>query len=356
MDVRVAVAMSLVEGVHRSRVAACLREVSADRPDLSAWPLAAEVRRRLAIPAEAWVAADGKALAALRDGRHAGLDPIVWQDGRYPPLLAAIHDPPPVLWVRGRAESLHLPAVALVGARAASAPALEMARTLAADLSRHGVAVVSGLARGVDSAAHQGALDGDGVTIGVLGSGGDRVYPPEHRDLAARIALKGAVVTELAPGAEPLPRHFPLRNRIISGLVGALVVIEAAERSGSLITARLALEQGREVMAVPGLALSGRNRGAHALIRDGAKLVETVNDILEELPDLASAEHQPIPGGNVLPENDLTAAMPPGEPWSVDELASRTGLAPSILLAALLELEVAGRVSRVGGGRFMLAR
>jgi DNA processing protein len=181
------------------------------------------------------------------------------------------------------------------------------------------------------------------------------MYPPEHEELAVAMARRGAVVTEFAPGVEPLPQHFPLRNRIISGLVRVLVVVEAAERSGSLITARLALEQGREVMAVPGPVLSGRNRGAHALIRDGAKLVEIVDDILDEFPDLTPVRPESIPGPDVPVETDLTAAMQPGEPCSVDELASRTGLEPGRLLAGLLELELAGRVSRAGGGRFILA-
>ena len=260
-----------------------------------------------------------------------------------------------MLWVRGRCETLAAPAVALVGARAASAQALETARSLGAGLASRGVVVVSGLARGVDSAAHRGALEAGGLTVGVLGSGGDRLYPPEHEGLAAEMARSGAVVTELAPGVPPLPEHFPLRNRIISGLVRALVVVEAAQRSGSLITARLALEQGREVMAVPGLALSGRNRGAHALIRDGAKLVETVDDILEELPGLVREVAAPVDEGNLLLENNLTMSMRSGEPCSVDELADWTGLSPSVLLAALLELELAGKVRRAGGGRFVLA-
>lgn len=355
MDVPAAVALSLVEGVARSRVAACLKEVTTERPGDGPLPLVREVQTRLAIAPDAMAAARERTPRALAEARRAGFEPVVWQDPRYPPLVAEIHDPPPVLWVRGRSEALAAPAVALVGARAASVQALETARSLGAGLARRGVAVVSGLARGVDSAAHRGALEADGVTIGVLGSGGDRMYPPEHGDLAADMARRGAVVTELAPGVGPLPEHFPLRNRIISGLVRALVVVEAAERSGSLITARLALEQGREVMAVPGPALSGRNRGAHALIRDGAKLVETPDDILEELRGIGQLATESGGGCNVLLENELTVAMRPGEPCSVDDLSARTGLEPGPLLARLLELELAGRVARAGGGRFILA-
>jgi len=355
MDVPAAVALSLVEGVTRSRVSACLKEVTAERPADGSDQLVREVQTRLAIPPGSMAAARERTPLALDQARRAGLEPVVWQDPRYPPLVAEIHDPPPVLWVRGRPEALSAPAVALVGARAATAQALEAARTLAAGLARRGVVVVSGLARGVDSAAHRGALAAGGVTVGVLGSGGDRLYPPEHAGLAAEMARRGAVVTELAPGVAPLPEHFPLRNRIISGLVRALVVVEAAERSGSLITARLALEQGREVMAVPGTALSGRNRGAHALIRDGAKLVETPDDILEELRGAGVGDAAPEDGCNELVDNELTAVMHTGEPCSVDDLAARTGLAPGPLLARLLELELAGRVIRAGGGRFVLA-
>ena len=188
-----------------------------------------------------------------------------------------------MLWTRGAIDVLNRPAVAIVGARAASPYGLSVAGRLASDLAAAGVVVVSGLARGVDSAAHRGALAARGTTIAVLGSGVDVVYPPEHAPLAAEIAASGAVISELTPGAAPLPQFFPQRNRIISGLSRAVVVIEAGEQSGSLITARLALEQGREVLAVPGNVLSGRNRGAHGLLRDGAKIVESADDILEEL-------------------------------------------------------------------------
>lgn len=355
MDVPAAVALSLVEGVSRSRVSACLKQVTAEWPTGGSDQMVREVEARLAVAPDRMAAARERTAAALADARRAGFEPVVWQDPRYPPLVAEIHDPPPVLWVRGRTEALTAPAVALVGARAATVQALETARSLAAGLARRGVVVVSGLARGVDSAAHRGALEGGGATVGVLGSGGDRLYPPEHAGLAAEMSRRGAVVTELAPGVGPLREHFPLRNRIISGLVRALVVVEAAERSGSLITARLALEQGRDVMAVPGPALGGRNRGAHALIRDGAKLVETPDDILEELPGWRPGLTAPADGCNVLLENELTTAMCPGEPCSVDDLAERTGLEPRALLARLFELELAGRVTRVGGGRFVLA-
>ena len=204
---------------------------------------------------------------------------------RYPTALAAIHDPPPTRsGYEGDVDALRAPSVAIVGSRAASPYALEVARRLGADLARRGITVVSGMARGVDSAAHRGALEGGGATIAVFGCGVDIIYPREHRALAERICERGALVSEFPPGTPPLKRHFPQRNRIISGLSLAVVVVEAAEGSGSLITADFALEQGRAVLAVPGNVLGGRNYGAHALLRDGAKLVECADDILEELP------------------------------------------------------------------------
>jgi DNA processing protein len=205
-------------------------------------------------------------------------------DACFPTALAAIHDPPHRLWIRGDINALHAPSVAIVGSRAASPYALEVARRLGADLARRDIAVVSGLARGVDSAAHRGALEGGGVTIAVCGCGVDVIYPAEHRALADGILERGALVSEFGPGMRPLKQNFPQRNRIISGLSLAVVVVEAAEGSGSLITADFALEQGRAVLAVPGNVLGGRNFGAHALLRDGAKLVECADDILEELP------------------------------------------------------------------------
>src|SRR5688500_5108427 len=192
--------------------------------------------------------------------------------------------------MRGDVDALRAPSVAIVGSRAASPYALEVARRLGADLARRNVTVVSGMARGVDSAAHRGALEGDGATVAVFGCGVDVIYPSEHRRLAERIIERGALVSEFPPGTPPLKYNFPQRNRIISGLSLAVVIVEAAEGSGSLITADFALEQGRTVLAVPGNVLGGRNFGAHALLRDGAKLVECADDILEELPPGLRAE------------------------------------------------------------------
>jgi DNA processing protein len=280
-----------------------------------------------------------------------GIEPLVSADERYPPLLGCIPDPPPVLWVRGDPAVVSRPTVAIVGSRAATPYALEVAGRLAAELADRGLLVASGLARGVDSAAHRGCLDAGGLTVGVLGSGLDRIYPPEHGALAVNISRQGALVGELAPGAPPLPEHFPLRNRIISGISLAVVVVEASEKSGSLITARCALDQGRDVMAVPGNVLSGRNRGSHSLLKDGAKVVEAADDILEEL-GWPVPERMPQASHKLLNSDPLLTHMDDGEVYRLEELADRTGWAAPKLLPRLMELELCGVVSSLGGGRF----
>lgn len=291
-----------------------------------------------------------RAAAALTRAEAAGLDVVPWSAPAYPAALTTIPDPPPVLWVRGCPDVLAAPAVAIVGSRAGSEYALAVAERLAADLSACAVSVVSGLARGVDAAAHRGALAGNGVTIAVLGSGVDVMYPPEHGGLARDIAVRGAVISELVPGTPPQPYLFPLRNRIISGLVRAVVVIEAGEKSGSLITARCAIEQGRDVLAVPGNVLTGRNRGAHALLRDGARIVESADDILEEL-GMARRGEPARPGAPAA--DPVLSCLTPGEPLNLDVIADRSGLTAARLLPRLFELELDGRVRRVGGGRFI---
>ena len=280
-------------------------------------------------------------------------------DLRFPTALAAIHDPPDTLWTTGDVDALRAPCVAIVGSRAASPYALEVARRLGADLARRNIAVVSGMARGVDSAAHRGALEGGGVTIAVFGCGVDVIYPPEHRGLAARIAERGAVVSEFPPGTPPLKAYFPQRNRIISGLSLAVVIVEAAEKSGSLITADFAMEQGRTVLAVPGNVLGGRNFGAHALLRDGAKLVECADDILEELPlgitdwGLGVSTEKESKRVSPASHDPVLRAMEDGESYDLDEISERSGVDRMKLLPRLLELELAGAVRRIEGGRFV---
>jgi DNA processing protein len=286
----------------------------------------------------------------------AGVHVLPWNDPRMPPALLAIGDCPPALWYRGSLDHFDAPAVAIVGSRAATHVAIETARRLATDLAARGITVVSGLARGVDSAAHRGALK-TGRTIAVLGSGVDRIYPSEHVALANEIAASGIVMSEYPPGTAPLPFHFPMRNRLISGLARAVVVIEASDKSGSLITASCALEQGRDVMAVPGNVLSGRNRGGHALIRDGAKIVETADDIVSELGFGCGG---PTPGkgdataSNSRASTDLVlAGMDVGHPYDLDGLAQASGLDAGRLLPRLADLELRGLIRRIGGGRFL---
>jgi DNA processing protein len=275
---------------------------------------------------------------------------VGWDEALYPPLLRQIYDPPPVLWVRGqlRAEE-GARAVAVVGARAASPAGQAFARILARDLAEGGATtVVSGLARGVDTAAHQGALAGKGRTVAVLGSGLGSLYPPENAGLAARIAAEeGAVVSEFPFDYGPQPRNFPRRNRVIAGWSAGVVVVEAGERSGALGTARCALDEGREVLAVPGHPTFAGSAGTNALIRDGAVLVRSAADVAEALglPAAAPAE--------LVEEEPLLRALRPGEPLSVDELSSRSGTPAPLVLRQLSELEMLEKVRRLPGALFV---
>jgi DNA processing protein len=357
-----AVALSFLPGRARFALVALLR----DR-----WPAALDPHRpagpapSLRDVVAALAVADSRASGALVPGlldratrsllraRAAGIRPVVVGEPDYPARLAAIHDPPVVLWVRGDPAALRSPAVAIVGARAATPGALQTARDLAAGLAAAGVVVVSGLARGVDAAAHAGALE-TGRTVAVLGSGPDVIYPAEHRGLAAGVVGAGALVSEWAAGTAPRGHHFPLRNRIISGLSLGVVVVEAAEKSGSLITARCAADQGRDVMAVPGSVCAGRNRGAHALLRDGARLVEKAEDVLDEIGLRPPGRRgSSPPAGDPDPLDPVLAVMPRAEPVPLDGLAALTGLAPPALLARLTAFELDGRVVRAAGGCFV---
>jgi DNA processing protein len=299
---------------------------------------------------------------------------IVLGEDLYPPLLADLPDPPGALAVLGDPARLAMRAVALVGARNASANGRGVARTLAAELAREGVAVVSGLARGIDAAAHEAAL-GHGVTLAAVAGGIDKPYPPEHAKLQARIAETGAVVAEAPLGTEAQSRHFPRRNRVIAGLALGVVVVEAAPKSGSLITARLALEQGRELFAVPGSPLDPRARGANDLIRQGAHLTESAADVLDNLPDsprrqglarLPIFSRGPAPA---LVEEESLAPPAPEEaagarsqvlgmlgpsPILVDDLLRQCEVSAAALAEVLLELDLAGRLERLPGNRVAL--
>ncbi len=303
--------------------------------------------------------------AARSGARH-----VFHDEADYPLALLAIDQPPPVITVRGNLALFDQPGVALVGARNASAGAVRLARDFGAGLAARGFAVISGLARGIDAAAHIGALSAqhpDGGTIGVIAGGIDVVYPPEHAELQERIAHEGLLVAEMPPGTEPQARHFPTRNRIIAGMAAGTVVVEAAPKSGSLITARLAGEFGREVMAVPGSPLDARAHGCNSLIRDGAILVQSADDIAElvdtfagtarstfretGVPDYAAVTDDAAAATDLVA---IVAALLGTAPVGVDELIRQSGGAPGPVQDALLDLELAGRLLRHAGGRVSL--
>ncbi len=297
---------------------------------------------------------------------------LTWDDLRYPPLLKEISDPPILLYVRGDPLLLAEPQVAVVGSRNPTPGGREITWDLAATLAGFGLVITSGLAVGVDAVAHEAALE-HGRTVAVLGTGPDRVYPAMHRDLARRIADRGALVTELAPNEGPQARHFPRRNRIIAGLSLGTLVTEAALRSGSLITARQAADQGREVFAVPGSVRNPLARGCHALIRDGARLVEEAAEVLAELaPRLRGAlAVVPMPDHDAANATDRVDSGDPDrldpdyrslldalgfEPVSQDDLIRRTGLSAPSVASMLLVLELEGHVSSGPGGRYCRIR
>ena len=255
---------------------------------------------------------EGVALAELRAGRQAGATPLFYGDADYPPGLRDMRDPPPLVWVKGRLSVLRRPAVAIVGARNASSLGTRMARSLAGDLGEQGYAVVSGLARGIDAAAHSATLDTG--TVAVMAGGVDMLYPAENASLGDRLLDHGLRLSEQPMGLQPQARHFPRRNRLIAGLSLAVVVVEAAARSGSLITARDALDQGREVLAVPGHPMDGRSAGCNMLIRDGARLVRNARDVIEALPVAPPAPVQPSLdlGDNPAPPARPEASVPRG--------------------------------------------
>ena len=277
-------------------------------------------------------------------------------DPQFPAQLRRIPDPPPCLWIRGAMHAEDALAIAIVGSRRATPHGLALAERLAGDLAARGVTVVSGLARGIDSAAHRGALAVGGRTLAVLGSGVDRVYPPENRRLAAEIAARGAVLSQFAPGMPALAHHFPIRNRVIAGLALGVVVVEAAEASGSLITAGHAGDLGREIMAMPGPAGAPSSRGAHHLIRDGAALVEGWEDVVALLPAPWRAcvgRPAPAPSGESEAAADPLLALIGAEPASIEELIERSGIPASHVAARLLDLELDGRVRQLPGKRFV---
>jgi DNA processing protein len=282
---------------------------------------------------------------------------ITLADAAYPAGLLALSDPPLLLTAEGRTELLSQAALAIVGSRNATRQGALNAAAFASHLGRAGLCIVSGLARGIDAAAHRGALDAGCATIALLGTGSDIIYPPSHRSLAAAIARDGLLLSELPVGTPPRPGNFPRRNRLIAALSRGVLVVEAAVQSGSLITARLAAELGREVFAIPGSIHAPLARGCHRLIRDGAKLVESARDVLEELglaPISAPAADPAAPmspTGLAAAHGDLLAALG-HDPADIDTIARRTGRDAGSVAAGLLELEMANRVERLAGNRY----
>ena len=291
-------------------------------------------------------------------GENAHLVPI--NHRCYPALLREIHDPPAALFVLGRAEALSEAHFSIVGSRSATPLGRSTATDFARALCRSGLCIVSGLAEGIDAAAHQGALDCAGATLAVCAAGLDRIYPRRHEELARRISEKGALVSENPPGVQLQQWMFPRRNRIISGVSAGVLVVEAARRSGANITARAAAEQGREVFAVPGSIYSPASRGCHALIRNGAKLVERPDDILEELPPLLQSmapQSRTAAASNLdLEELPLFGRLLHQAPRSIDDLVAETGLGAPEVAAAITRLELEGRVRPTPDGRFQFSR
>jgi DNA processing protein len=344
-------------GVGPRPLAALLRAFGSPEAVAAARP--AERKKR--VPDADWREQDRSGFRERLDAARAWLleDPahafVPLDDPEYPRALLEIGDPPPVLYCLGRRELFAGPALAIVGSRNATPQGESDARAFAAALSGAGLTIVSGLAQGIDAAAHRGALEGRGSSIAVAGTGLDRVYPAANRELAHDLATRGLVVSEFTPGTPPRKENFPRRNRIVSGLARGVLVIEATLASGSLITARLAGEQGREVFAVPGSIHSPFSKGCHKLLREGAKLVETAQDVLDEL-GMAARTGPTAPVSASGSRDALTAteravlAALGHAPAAADVVVARSGLMPEAVAAALVALELAGRVAAVPGG------
>jgi len=284
----------------------------------------------------------------LQWAAQAGHALLTLADTEYPKQLLEIPDPPALLYVTGNVKLLSSSALAVVGSRNATPQGMKNAQSFARTLSEAGLAIVSGLALGVDSAAHRGGLEGRGSTIAVLGTGIDIVYPRRNQALAEEIASRGTLVSEFPLGAPPNAANFPRRNRLISGLARGCLVVEAALDSGSLITARLAAEQGREVLAIPGSIHSPLSKGCHALIKQGAKLVESAQDVLEELGGARAPD--PTPSGSGA-SHDLLDKMG-FDPLDIDELIARSGLTTEVVSAILLQWELEGKIASLPGGLY----
>lgn len=363
-----AIELSLAPGVGRSTQNRIAREI----PDIGdIFSMGDEAMDALGVPHT------GRPAIRTRALRRAASEILEWRRrmgghillrGRagYPRMLEEIYDPPLILYAQGRLESLQRPLVAIVGTRKPTVYGLQMAEGLAADLGGRGIAVVSGLARGIDAAAHRGCMEATGCTIAVLGCGIDIVYPPEHRQLTNRIIERGLILSEFPPGVQPAPHNFPARNRIISGLSLGSLVIEAREYSGSLITARLAMEQNREVFALPGPLTSPQSFGPNFLIKQGAKLVQSWRDVVEELPrevsvpifsmEEATTTQVIEPKALSDEESGLLGLLKTDEATQFDTICHGSGLTVSRLSALLLKLETDGLIRQLPGNSYVRTR
>ncbi len=276
---------------------------------------------------------------------------VTWDDSLYPQALLNTNDAPPVIYAKGRLELLNKPSLAIIGSRNCSGQGASTARAFAREVAQSGLTVVSGLALGIDASAHEGALDGSASTIAVLGTGIDRVYPARNLDLAHRIAEKGVLISDYPLGTPPIPINFPRRNRIISGLAKGVLVIEASLGSGSLITAKLAAEQGREVFAVPGSIHSPFSKGCHKLIKEGAKLTESVLDVLSEL-NWAARAALAVPTAPLIPSSKILDVMG-YNPITVDEICAALKVGPASIAAELLSLELDAVIESIPGGKYL---
>jgi DNA processing protein len=351
--------LQLLPGVSPRTLVALLKAFGGPAEVLAAAPAALA---RIAPPATVAALARGPDRAALDQTlswlREPGHALVAWDDGAYPKALLGIADPPPALFFIGRTELLNRPSIAIVGSRNATPQGVETAEAFAVALSDAGLTIVSGLAQGIDAAAHRGGLAGAGSSVAVVGTGIDRVYPAANRDLAHRLAGEGGVLSEFPLGAPPLPGNFPRRNRLISGLSRGVLVVEATLASGSLITARFAAEQGREVFAIPGSIHSPFSKGSHRLIKDGAKLVETAHDVLEEMGMIAPGATPSGAVASAVAQGDAASVLGAlgYDPAGIDDLTKRSGLAADAVSAALVELELAGEVQSLPGGRYQRLR
>lgn len=356
--------LALASAVRGPQIASLLRHfdnidniVAASQADLVAAGVNNAVARKIANP--------DKARLELCDRWLTGNNQcaINWNDAQYPPLLKEIADPPVLLFVRGDAAVLTLPQFAIVGSRNATPGGCETARQFANHLSASGFCIVSGLAAGIDTSAHLGALDTNNNTVAVFGTGPDQVYPASNAGLADAIAAGGALVSEFPPGTPPRRAQFPKRNRVISGMSVGTLVVEAGLRSGALITAKLAAEQGREVFAMPGSIHNPTARGCHQLIRSGAKLVETAGDIIEELTGMLAGISQSVEQNKLIDTDRSAQAVDPDyqrllgfmgwDPTSVDTLVNRSALTAEEVSSMLLILELDGRVEPLSGGCYI---